>query len=800
MNKISKKIVALATMAAFVLTLVPSAAFAAGAVGSGAGPVSSQASGIVSSATDVKAGDQIKATLLVQDENGYGTTEELAAQADKVKIWAVDNSNTAEFSDAVDFVTDNNGNIAQCSGNDYVYKFVKDADNNTDFYLTFKRPGTYTIYMGVGDFNTGVKTQTKIDGVFANGFQQLGKTLTVTVGAADVTTASIDFTNDLRGNMGTVNADNNTVTLNLTDKAIAGDFKFNGTDTYTIYGVAHEKDGSVAAYDTFNVSSSKDAILKITSGATVTTENDGTFSITFTMSETQNGYIYIENDDVEYAIRVVGQKSVATDIKTVKDGGYVMAGTDSHWQANSAEYRIFSDAVQFEITDAKGNVLTGEDAIANEPAHGWNSTNTYLNITEKPTKSTLEPKDLQLVWANGVYTLQYVDASEYAEKDLVSGKYTVSVALDSTRSAEATFYVAEYGKTQDVTLDLKALDYTNVKDEPANWYTITDEVTLGQKVAATVKYVDENGLKIPATNTQIGVKGDNKLFSAINAAAGRFNIVEDSLANEALLGSVITVQAFDANEKTLIEQDLTLVDSYSEYSLAFDPTEGEVNTDNAVTVSVVDEDGNVARVTGALNAYVADQSNKDAKVSLDCSTAKDAVKNGKGTLNIYADQETTVDIVVAVDTVDGPIYAGTLEYTVGAEDLYADRSVVMTIGSTDYVVNNNIISGEAAPYIDSAWRTMVPFRVLGETFGATVNWNEDDQTVTYTYGDTEIVMTIGEDTFTVNGEEQNMDTAPVIQNSRTMVPVRFVAEALGYTVTPLYDGETGTTASVVFQK
>ena len=42
------------------------------------------------------------------------------------------------------------------------------------------------------------------------------------------------------------------------------------------------------------------------------------------------------------------------------------------------------------------------------------------------------------------------------------------------------------------------------------------------------------------------------------------------------------------------------------------------------------------------------------------------------------------------------IYARTLEYTVGAEDPLADRTVVMTIDSVDYVVNNNVITGDAA--------------------------------------------------------------------------------------------------------
>ena len=145
------------------------------------------------------------------------------------------------------------------------------------------------------------------------------------------------------------------------------------------------------------------------------------------------------------------------------------------------------------------------------------------------------------------------------------------------------------------------------------------------------------------------------------------------------------------------------------------------------------------------------------------------------------------------------MYGATLEYTFGAEDPNAQNTVVMTIGSTEYVVNNDVVTGDAAPYVDSNWRTMVPFRVLGETFGAEVNWDQDAQTVTYTLGDTELVMTIGSETYTLNGEEQTMDTAPVIQDSRTMVPVRFVAEDLGYTVTALENAD-GLTASVVFQK
>ena len=41
------------------------------------------------------------------------------------------------------------------------------------------------------------------------------------------------------------------------------------------------------------------------------------------------------------------------------------------------------------------------------------------------------------------------------------------------------------------------------------------------------------------------------------------------------------------------------------------------------------------------------------------------------------------------------------------------------------------------------------------------------------------VFTIGETTYTLNGEEMTMDVAPYIKNDRTFLPVRFVSNAVG---------------------
>ncbi len=122
----------------------------------------------------------------------------------------------------------------------------------------------------------------------------------------------------------------------------------------------------------------------------------------------------------------------------------------------------------------------------------------------------------------------------------------------------------------------------------------------------------------------------------------------------------------------------------------------------------------------------------------------------------------------------------------------------MTIGSSEYVVDKQLFTMDAAPYVDSNWRTMVPIRALAEAFDATVTYDNDDRTVTIEYDKETIVMTIDESAYTINGEEAEMDTEAVIKGDRTYVPVRFAAEAMGFTVTALYD-ENSSTASVVFQ-
>lgn len=79
-------------------------------------------------------------------------------------------------------------------------------------------------------------------------------------------------------------------------------------------------------------------------------------------------------------------------------------------------------------------------------------------------------------------------------------------------------------------------------------------------------------------------------------------------------------------------------------------------------------------------------------------------------------------------------------------------------------------------------RTMVPYRFIAEAFGAGVSWDKDTSSVTVKNEKAEIVMTAGQTEYTVNGESRTMDTVPVIRNDRMFVPVRMIAEAMGLNV------------------
>ena len=79
-------------------------------------------------------------------------------------------------------------------------------------------------------------------------------------------------------------------------------------------------------------------------------------------------------------------------------------------------------------------------------------------------------------------------------------------------------------------------------------------------------------------------------------------------------------------------------------------------------------------------------------------------------------------------------------------------------------------------------RVMVPMRTIFETFGAKVKWDSDTQTITAKKKSKTIQMTIGSSDMTKNDETYSFDVSPIIEDGRTLVPIRAISDMLGLDV------------------
>jgi hypothetical protein len=109
--------------------------------------------------------------------------------------------------------------------------------------------------------------------------------------------------------------------------------------------------------------------------------------------------------------------------------------------------------------------------------------------------------------------------------------------------------------------------------------------------------------------------------------------------------------------------------------------------------------------------------------------------------------------------------------------------IEFTAGMEIATVNGVAKFSGATPYI-SGGRMMVPFRFLGESLGATVDFTTDPQTkkvltVTYSLSGTQVTLMMGSKTAIVGEETVELDVPPEIKNGKTYVPLRFVTAALG---------------------
>lgn len=106
------------------------------------------------------------------------------------------------------------------------------------------------------------------------------------------------------------------------------------------------------------------------------------------------------------------------------------------------------------------------------------------------------------------------------------------------------------------------------------------------------------------------------------------------------------------------------------------------------------------------------------------------------------------------------------------------------IGSTVYTYrdHNGVISSygmEAAPFI-SEGRTYIPLRYVANAVGADVNWNQANQTASFSKDGLAAYVKLNNNVINLNnGNVVRMDVSPRIVNNRIFVPVRFISDIFG---------------------
>lgn len=130
---------------------------------------------------------------------------------------------------------------------------------------------------------------------------------------------------------------------------------------------------------------------------------------------------------------------------------------------------------------------------------------------------------------------------------------------------------------------------------------------------------------------------------------------------------------------------------------------------------------------------------------------------------------------------------GFIKITISATKV--GKKVKLQVNSTKAYINDTETTMTVPPSLVGG-NTMVPLRFIGEALEAGVDWNAEEKKVTYTLGTKQVVVWIGKKEAIVDGKPMIMTAAPVIVSGKTLVPLRFIGEALGASVEWVAESKT----------
>lgn len=325
----------------------------------------------------------------------------------------------------------------------------------------------------------------------------------------------------------------------------------------------------------------------------------------------------------------------------------------------------------------------------------------------------------------------------------------------------------------------------------------SNTVSLGESVTPTIQLVDADGKATVYTGPVIFSYSGDAVAEGTFDANGRFTVGSE----QSYIGTKIQVTAMVGSFSRTVELTVQAGDK----SLLLTPDSGSMGNARAVTFQLADGSGNRLRLvwepTMARVVIKPSDPSSTAKMAGTVTNLSALTTNGSGTMLISSDAVAEAELYIIFQDASGRFYQTALTHFNFTENTgEGDMSLQLTVGSNTYTVNGITYTADTQMVVQNG-RSFVPYRLLAEALGGAVNYDATTQTITTVYGGTSIIMNIGSKSYTVNGTPQTMDVEPYINSdNRTMVPLRFLAEALGCTVTPQYAANGTTTVGVLVER
>ncbi|MCL6602321.1 MAG: N-acetylmuramoyl-L-alanine amidase family protein [Paenibacillus sp.] len=105
-----------------------------------------------------------------------------------------------------------------------------------------------------------------------------------------------------------------------------------------------------------------------------------------------------------------------------------------------------------------------------------------------------------------------------------------------------------------------------------------------------------------------------------------------------------------------------------------------------------------------------------------------------------------------------------------------------TVNNKIFLDGKELTAGQSAPVENVNSTIMVPLRMIAENLGYTVDWNQKSQMVTIGQEGKTLQLIVNQNTASVDDKTVLLNTAPLLRNDTTLVPIRFISEQFGLTV------------------